>query len=697
MKQFRLTGNVSVTLCTAICILFFLGGLKAQEVTVSNDPVGGSASVVQDADATSDWEVKSSFELGLRGKDVKGNINKYRSDLNYGAGFRLFDSSLLVTAKESKGKPFDSLLVTGTGWSADPNGFARISVEKLGWYKFDSTVRKITYFNNLDNFAEGEHTRDTRRNMGDFDVTILPQNRRVKFHVGYSYNRNDGPATSTYDYDRDEFPLTTQYLTKSDDFRFGVDLNFLGFDFSFNEGYRRFKDYTSYSIDGPQLGTNPNPNSSIATFSRTIPERGKIFDHRMTVHRSFAKRVDFTGRYIYSDSISRFTMLDLLTGIDRSGNPIILDRSDVSGNASRPNSIGDLGVTVFVTNKFSISNTFSFNSYRISGGNYLYQSVVKTNPSGTPLPIAITNTSAYRYSNYRRYMNTFEGDYAVNRYLTFYLGYRYSNRRVGLNLLDVNLVSSDPTADSEMATNVTNTFIGGFKASPIPKKWMIYFDIDRGQADNVFTRLANYNTTNFRIRNIVKPIDELSINFSYERKDNTNPSRADTTPPTNFSADIKTNIIAGTFDWSPNRNVTVNGGYTYNKVTSIADVIFPSTPPGGIGQGMSIYYLRSNYFNLDGWFQPHRRVSVFASYRISRDNSKGDFYDATTRLIESSYPLSFQSPEARVIFRLTKRLDWNIGYQYYKYDELVRSSQNYSAHLPYTSLRIYLGRGNEDR
>ncbi|MDT5155667.1 MAG: hypothetical protein QOH51_24, partial [Acidobacteriota bacterium] len=60
----------------------------------------------------------------------------------------------------------------------------------------------------------------------------------------------------------------------------------------------------------------------------------------------------------------------------------------------------------------------------------------------------------------------------------------------------------------------------------------------------------------------------------------------------------------------------------------------------------------------------------------------------------SSYPMSYQSPEARVAIRVNRRLDWNLGYQYYNYRESPLVSirpQNYHAHMPYTSLRFYFG------
>ncbi|MFZ1702234.1 MAG: hypothetical protein WBO10_02080 [Pyrinomonadaceae bacterium] len=696
MKHKSLTKPASALFTVALLTLLSLGSARSQEVTVVKDNTNTTSSD-QTVDPPKDYEVQSSIELGVRGRSLDGSESKYRSDLNYRSGFRFFDSSLLVTANKSAGKPFDTLLIMGSGWSADPNGYAKVSMEKLGLYRFDSSIRRISYFNSLDNFALNEHRRNTKRNLGDFDVTFLPLNERIRFRLGYSYNKQDGPGMMTYDYDRDEFTIDSATKSKADDFRFGVESNIGGFHLTFDEAFRRFDDDTSYSVTSLNLGANTSPNSSISSLSRLIPERGRIYDHRFTAHRSLGNRADFTGRLIYSVSKSSFSMLETITGTDRSGNPIVSDISNVDGNAKRPNFIGDANFTVNVTDRFRISNSFSSNSYRITGGNILLQALTRTNIAGVPLPVVVTNTSAYRYTNYRRYMNTLEGDYDLNRYFSFYLGYRYSNRKVLLDLLDINLANQTPSFHTDEGENVAHSVIAGFKASPIPKKWTLYFDIDKGTSDNAFTRLSNYNSTNLKVRSITRPTNELTFNLSFQVKNNDNPSRTDTTPVTSFRADVKSSFVAASLDWRPTETFSLNGGFTHNRVTSETDVIFPSTPPGGTGQGISRYFLRNNFFNLDGWFHPNRRVTFFASYRIARDNSRGDIYDATTRLIEGSYPLSFQSPEARLTLKLTKNIDWNVGYQYYKYDELVRQTQNYSAHLPYTSLRIYFGKGIEDR
>lgn len=695
MKRKTLTKSLAMLTAVLALLVLMFGSLKAQNISSTSTSSSAQSSSANSSGQTgatvNGYEVDSSFEIGARGLSVDGSDNKYRSDLNYRPGFRLFDSSFLAKTKDSKGKPFDTFLVTGSGWNADPNGITRINVEKVGWYRFDGAVRRFTYFNNLANLALNEHTRHTKHTMGDFDVTFLPQNENLKVRFGYSFDRNRGPVFTTYDYQRDEFPIDSDLQSRSYDMRFGIDAKLLGFNVSFTEGFRRFRDNTIYTISGLRLGNNPSPNSSLSAFRREQPDLGRTFYNRFSIRRTFAKRLNFTGRFIYSQATSHFSTLEAITGRDSSGNIIVLDQLNVDGDSKRPNGVGDLGATFRVTDKFRISNTFSVNSYRITGGNLLLETLLRRTNAGATLPPVITNTLAYRLTNFRRYMNTIEGDYDFNHRLSAYLGYRYTKRRVILDVLDRNIAVQPPTGvpSSEEFENNTNALIAGFKAQPIKKRWTMYFDVEHGTADNVFTRLANYDYTTFRLRNHIVPTNNFSLNFSIETKDNTNPSRTETVPPRDFGADVNTRIYSASFNWSPVAKFTLDGGYTYNRIASQVTVLFPVN--NVVGQGVSRYFLRDNFAYLDGFVQLHPRVAVFGSYRITKDTGRDNLFTPATYTIIGSFPLKFQSPEVRVIFKINRRVDWNVGYQYYDYKEKFQSNQNYRAHLPYTSLRIYLG------
>ena len=85
---------------------------------------------------------------------------------------------------EGKKAFLDELLITSTGWGADPYGHMRFSAENSKWFRFDGQYRRFKYFNFLDNFANpntanatgtvvvlpaatGRHGYDVRQEMGD--------------------------------------------------------------------------------------------------------------------------------------------------------------------------------------------------------------------------------------------------------------------------------------------------------------------------------------------------------------------------------------------------------------------------------------------------------------------------------------------------------------------------------------------------
>ncbi|MFV0389782.1 MAG: hypothetical protein ACK5NT_13635 [Pyrinomonadaceae bacterium] len=682
---------------TAFFFVISLGFAFAQD-TVAPSEVTDSPETAEDTakktgdDSKSDakYQTKLSLEVGGRFRDVSGSEEKYRSDLNYKSAVTVFDSSLYVENTDSKpGDPFDSLLLTASGWGADPTGSVRLNMEKLEWYQFNAAVRQINYYNYLVGFADNEHNRDTTRNFGDFDVTFLPTNEKAKFRFGYSFNKNSGAGGLTYDYQRDEFPLESEIDSSANDLRFGADSKLAGFNLSYTLGIRKFNDKTRYAVITPQLGGNPSPNSSLNSLDRLIPENGSVTYHQGSVHRSFGKWVDLTGRFIYSESDSQFSIIESITGKDASGNTIVGDQLTGTGGAKRPNGNGDVGVVFYVNDNFRITNTFNVNSYRVTGTNTLYDSLMRKTAAGVPMPTSYTSNGIYRFTNFRRIMDTIIGDFDVSRYLSVYGGYRYTNRRVILNKLDTNLISNAQSANNEEFENTTNSVLAGVKAKPFAKRWTIWFDLEHGEADNVFTRLANYSATNVRIKNQITPIDNLNFNVDYQHKDNTNPAANSSSTSSDYSAEVKSRIFSGTFDWMPKDYFSVSGGYTYNHTKSDIAVIFPINRV--MGAGWSRYELKSSFYNLNAWVQPINRLSLFGGYRIVKDAGDGYYFSADQRLIESSYPISFQSPEVRATIKLSRNLDWNMGYQYYKYTETVLPQQNYKAHLPYISVRLYLG------
>jgi hypothetical protein len=650
----------------------------------------------------------------------------------------LFDSTLLVRSKDGNGELFDTLLVTSTGWGADPQGSLRFSAEKPKLYRFEGNYRRFKYFRFLNNFVNpnwvfspatfsvapnpvtGEHGYNTSTEMGDFDLTLLPKNDKIRFNVGYSPERYRGPAFTNYHLGGNDFNLLSNQRSQANDIRVGADGKLGPIDFSFLQGFRGFRDDSSISL-GPTSGINLNPAVfAFSSFHRDDPARGHVNYTRFSVHSLFAGKLDFTGRIVYSKATSTFAFVENFTGrnfnprvtgwppgpLAATPNTLNLGQYNITGNADRPNTLGDIGLTWLATNKLRISNTFRVEDFKINGFAVFNDFFSITRGAGPTLrtdTISFSNLDATKNTKYRKYQDTIEADYQFNARYSIHFGYRYGSRHIeesfeGFNLGSNGSVTPPParTSESEEEQNHTHAIFGGFKARPA-SNWTIYFDAEHGTADNVFTRIGNYDYTNIRAKSRYSPNKKLSFNLAVITRNNANPSEIAGVSLQDFGVDVKTRLFTGAIDWTPNSRVSVSTGYNYNWVNSdaVVDYFFNSIQHP---VGHSLYFVRNNFFFVDVTAQLARRVSLFASYRLNKDNGQGSRLadpTGTPGFLISSYPMSFQSPEARMAIKLNRHLDWNLGYQYYNYHESAivgPRPQNYHAHLPYTSLRIYFGR-----
>ncbi len=677
-----------------------------------------------------DYILISSIELGYRGVSVDGDHNKYRSDLNYSAGPRLFDSSFMMKSRTGKGDLFDTLLITSSGWGADPQGNLRLSVEKPAWYRFDATYRRFKYFRFLNSFANpnwvfspaafsrppnpvtGEHGYNTEVGLGDFDLTILPKNRHIRFNVGYSPERYNGPAFTNYHVGGNEFMLLSQLRSRANDFRVGADGSIGPVNFSFLQGFRRFRDDSFIDL-GVTPGINLNPTAaSLTTFNHVEPTRGSVNYTRLSVQTLVARKLDITGRIIHSRATSDFASTENFTG--RNWNPRItgfpptppgatpntlnLGQYILTGNAERPNTLGDIGLTYRATERFRISNTFRVETFEINGA-ALFSDFFSVTRGATTSTIGFNNRNVDTLTKYRKYQNTIEGDYQFNPRYSIHFGYRYAARRIEEAISGFNLGTNAPAVlvpDQHVEHNHTNAFFGGFKARPI-SDWTIYFDAEHGTADNVFSRIGNYDYTNIRAKTRYKPNRKISFNLALITKDNANPSEIAGVSLQDFGVDVKSRVFTSSVDWAVSSRLSFSTGYNYHWINSdaVVEYFFNSVRHP---LGHSLYFMRNHFFYVDAIAQLAPRVTLFTSYRVNKDNGQGNQLadpTGTPGTLIASYPMSFQSPEARLSFKLHKRLDWNLGYQYYNYNESTLVGprpQNYHAHLPYTSLRLYFGR-----
>src|SRR5687767_4414370 len=204
-------------------------------------------------------------------------------------------------------------------------------------------------------------------------------------------------------------------------------------------------------------------------------------------------------------------------------------------------------------------------------------------------------------------------------------------------------------------------------------------------------------SSNIRAKSRYKPSRTITLNLAFITKDNSNPSEIAGTSLQDFGVNVKSRIFTSSVDWTPNSRFYLSTGYNHHRITSdaVLDYFFNSVAHP---LANSLYFSRNHFFFADSVIQIVPRATLYASYRINKDTGQGDRLADPTGIpgtLIASYPMSFQSPEARLAIKLHHRVDWNIGYQYYNYNESTLVGprpQNYHAHLPYTSLRFYFGR-----
>ncbi|MGQ0762102.1 MAG: hypothetical protein ACT4OT_08815 [Acidobacteriota bacterium] len=724
---------------------------KAAKPT-KTESVPTSATTGEDA---GDYTMTSTLEFGYRGIHVGGDVNKFKSDLNYKAGPRLFDSSLLLQAKDSKGGFFDSLLVTSTGWGADPSGNVRIRMEKPQAYRFDGNYRRFKYYRVLNNIVNpvwsfglqpnpvsGFHSYNTRTQMGDFDLTILPKNEIISFNIGYSPERYTGPFFTTYSAGGNQHQLLANARSRANDFRVGAEGKLGPIDWTFLQGFRRFRDDTF--TDTVPLAINPASTAArLTSYARNEPSKGSVDFTRASLHTLVAKKLDLTARIVYSKADSSFAFVENFTGVNwnprvtgwpptaiprvpgpgtvtvaGTPNTLNLGQYNITGKTERPSILFDFGATFLATDNFRLSNTFRVEDWDITGTAVFadFFSITRNLPAtaggGTSTDtVGFSNLDATEITRYRKYQNTFEGDYQFSNRLAIHFGHRYGQRKIERFFDGFNLGSqgslTPPNARSthlEIFDNHTHAFFAGFKARPA-KEWTVYLDVEHGTADNAFTRIGNYDYTNLRAKSRYVPNRKVILNLGMIVRNNANPSEIAGVTLTNFGVSYKTRIFTSSLDIMPNSRLMLNLGYNYNWVNSesLIDYSYLSSTNSAI-RGTSWYYVRNNFFFIESTSRLTPRVTFYSAYRVNKDNGQGnrvsDPLATGARTLITSYPMSFQSPEARLSIKLNRRLDWNFGYQYFNYNEdgFQRTfagtprAQNYHAHLPYMSLRLYFGR-----
>ena len=266
------------------------------------------------------------LEVGYRFTDISGNEDMYRTQINEEEG--LLIRALTVSSNGFGGSSFmDHFRLDIDELGVGPAGALRLEAGLANRYNFNLRYRRADAYSALPAFANpligggivpGQHTFDRTRDILDADVEILRWSA-IKPFVGYSFNRFEGPGTTTWQVGQDEFLLSQDLRDTENEFRVGAGFELGPVRGQVTQGWRSFSGRESLSL---APGAN-NGNSPGSVLGRPITAGTLTRDERTEVDTPFTtlflsgnvgSRLRLTGDFVRSAAESDTTGSEEGTG-----------------------------------------------------------------------------------------------------------------------------------------------------------------------------------------------------------------------------------------------------------------------------------------------------------------------------------------------------------------------------------------------
>ncbi len=634
-----------------------------------------------------DYTISNSFEVGYRMSNVSGNQDVYRSSINFGNGVRLFEGQLRINSKEGKGTLIDNLSFHTVGQGEDPYQFTRFEIEKNGWFRYDMQLRVNRFFNRLPSLWSGERGQWSERTFQNHDLRLFPDSR-FEILLGYDRNSQTGPGFGSEGISRDFgafrnenfLRLTRDLRRQNNQYRAGFDTRVAGLAITFMQAFDNYKEDTLYG-DGslsPSLSPNVQPVESVR---RNEPIHGNTPVTSVAIRTEKEHKIGFQGRYVYASGNRNFLLSEDITAINSDLNLSSLRHTFIMGDARRKQGSGDFTVAFMPTDRWTISNTTSVNNTRISGNSAFLEVTAST-----------SQFQEFEHLGIRHISNASEVNFRAHPKFGVYGAYRFSRRRIQTRE-SFHFPDFDFEVDLFEQKSDINSGVGGFRWRP-RRELRVSFDAEYGEADLPFTPRSERKFHSETVR-VQWRKNGFLLGGSFKSCENDN------------SATLITHSSVGRHygfngSWvNPGGRLTLDGGYTKVELDT-ASGIFNFFPEGETPAASRAFYtmnLHNVYFSTR--IQPCARLTVYLAYNLSKDMGDGlgqpgfgpgleptysNFsFDGTNFF--NSFPLTYQSPSARVSVTLHEHLSWNLGWQFYNYGERFVGEQNYHAHVSYSSLR----------
>jgi hypothetical protein len=664
------------------------------------------------------YNVTNSVELGYRFAQVGGDTDFFHNAENYGNGLRLFGGNFTMNSREGRGLLFDSLTLNTMGLGNDPYSTAVFHLEKNGIYRYDMNWRKSNYTNLPFDNGAGANFMGTQRIMQDHDLTISP-NKWAKIKLGYTRNHQTGPQDSNYEayiggLARSVLPLLQNVRRDYNEYRLGTELNFLGFRLIVSHQWEFSKDDTTTDPlipgdDYPRLLNVPLQPSLpvtysplVTAYSRSQPMHGLNSGWFANLNRS-ERYWTVNARITYTKGDNTTFYYENETGARAASNTACSNCGSgvpttaftyAPGTSRRPYTAGDFTFSLFPTSRLTIVNTTSAQNLHEDGSEPALQ---------------VNNVAAVKnvFWNYRigdqRFSDALDLNYRLTKWLAMNAEYRYTARWLINNLIRSGTTNSK---DLNSLANHLNSGTFGIRVKPV-KTLSLDVDTTIGRDNSPLTPVAPAQFHNIRARADYRPTRRLRFGGSYRQIYNLNApdpvvftSTYGPPPPSYYashSRDLAANAsLAVSDNWSLD--------FSYNKLHLDTFANLWAEEPAlnsatiiSVPGYVSRYISNIHTVSVMARTNLKRRGTLYLGYNITRDTGDGrsvqnlGFTDPAASYLAgfNTFPMTYQAPMARLSIKLTPKIHWNGGWEFYRYNQKFAYfgyQPYYRAHTGYTSL-----------
>lgn len=721
--------------------------------------------------------IKQSAEFGGRITDFSGNPGTWDTMVNLGSGPRLFEYTLDLHSPTHTGLLFDDLLFSNFGYGGDPNDFTRVRAQKGKIYSFNAAFRRDQNIFDYDLFAnplnpasptlnipilQSPHEFLLVRRMTDVNLNLFPVND-IRFRLGWSRVVNDGSTFST-DHQGTEALLFSPTSNTTDNYLAGVSFRFIPrTSINYDQFYTYFKGDTTANLASlaqqnlfgipaftvaPGVPVSPgivynsaanqpcNPLltggvltstcSAFFNYNRFGNTRNSFPTEQLSFQSNYFKHVDMSGRLNYSDAEATDpSTAELFNGLGR--NRLRTFALAGSAGAHRLSLNADYAVTVSVTDKFRIVDSFRYENFRIPGNwslvtsnlfavNLLTAPNVFT-PATCPPPFTaatcpqhVSGSAADVIQDVRNdflkqswILNTFLLEYDFTKNITAHVGYRFGRREITQRIDNAQILTFFPGPTAALANRGAcapavahplnpdgtctvevdaadvgedfvqingHTGIVGF-AARVKDRLRLSADAEFYSADNAFFRISPRHSQDYRIRANYKATDWSSFGAAVRILETRN-----------TSFDIgglghnRSFALSGAFA-PPDAKWGIDLSYDYNDIFSQINICFVATPnlvaPGAISCGTPFLSGLSTYTNISQFgagsliLKPWKKLTLGTGYAVT--STSGNTLILNPFAPTGPLAFNYHLPTASIAFAASEKLTFKSGWNYYGYNE----------------------------